>query len=198
MQRDSDRDPRSLFAFLGTVAVVSVVAALLARALVAQVYLVPSESMRPALQVGDRVLVDKLSHRWRPIGRGDIIAFDGTDVWGSQANGLIVAKRVIGLPGDHVVCCDADGRVVRNGVALRERGVTGRGPAFDVVVPAGRLWVLGDDRGQSRDSATFQDSPGGGGVPLSHVIGRAVAVVWPVDRAGILGAPGTEDPDDAT
>ena len=194
MQRDSDRDPRSLFAFLGWVAVASVAAALLARALVAQVYLVPSGSMRPTLEVGDRVLVEKVSRHWRPIQRGDVIAFDGTDVWGSQANGLIVAKRVIGVEGDHVVCCDDAGRISLNGVPLRESGANGRGAAFDVMVPADRVWVLGDDRAHSRDSATFTDTPGGGAVPVSHIIGRAIAVVWPLDRAGILGALGTEEP----
>lgn len=189
MQRNSDRASRSLFAFAAWVTVGSLVVALLVRALVAQVYLVPSGSMEPTLQVGDHVLVEKLTRWWRQIHRGDVIVFDGTDVWGSATDGLLVAKRVIGLPGDHVVCCDVGHHVVRNGVVLREPWIIGRTRGFDVVVPAGRLWVLGDDRASSQDSSAFQESPGGGTVPTSHVLGRVLAVVWPLSHAGILGPP---------
>ena len=197
MQHNSDRRRRSLFAFAGRLVVGAVVVALLVRALVAQVYLVPSGSMRPTLHVDDRVLIEKVSHLWSPVQRGEIVAFDGTDVWGGAANGMMLAKRVIGVGGDHVVCCDAHGRIRRNGVPLIEPYARGRSAGFDVTVPMGRLWVLGDDRAHSQDSSTFAASAGGGSVPVNHVLGRVVAVVWPLDRAGILGLPTMEDPHDA-
>lgn len=197
MQPDSDRQRRSLFRLLWPVVAGAIVAALVVRALVAQVYLVPSGSMQPTLRVGDRVLIEKVS-RWRGSpGRGEIVAFDGTDVWGATADGLFVAKRVIGVGGDHVMCCDARGRVRVNGVALAEQYAQGRGVEFDVRVPLGRLWVLGDDRGHSKDSSTFADVAIGGSVPVNHVLGRVIAVVWPLGRAGILGPPRMEDPHDA-
>jgi len=193
MQHNSDRRRRSLFAFPGLLAA-AVCAALLIRALVVQVYLVPSGSMRPALQVGDRVLIEKVSRWWATPARGDIVAFEGTDVWGAAANGKVLAKRVIGIAGDHVVCCDERGRVRVNGLAIPEPYAIGRGPAFDVTVPAGRLWLLGDDRARSEDSSHYLETAGGGSVPVSQVFGRVVAVVWPPAHAGILGQPGTEEP----
>lgn len=196
MQHNSDRRRRSLFAFAALVAAAALIAVLL-RALVVQVYLVPSGSMQPALQLGDRVLIEKLSHWWRTPARGDIVAFDGTDVWGAAANGQLLAKRVVGVAGDHVVCCDARGRVRVNGNVLPELYAIGRSRAFDALVPAGRLWLLGDDRAHSKDSSFYVETAGGGSVPVSHVFGRLVAVVWPPAHAGILGQPGTEDPHDA-
>lgn len=193
MQHSSDRRRRSLFVFAGLVAA-GVLVAVLLRALVLQVYLIPSGSMSPTLQLGDRVLIEKISHLWRAPARGDVVAFEGTDVWGAAANGQVLAKRVIGVAGDHVVCCDARGRVRVNGVALVEPYAIGRGRTFDAVVPVGRLWLLGDDRAHSQDSSFYRGTAGGGSVPVSHVFGRLVAVVWPVAHAGILGQPGTEEP----
>jgi signal peptidase I len=197
MQPNSDRQRRSLFRFFWPVVAGAMVAALLVRALVAQVYFVPSGSMQPTLHVGDRVLIEKVSRWWGPPVRGEIVAFDGTDVWGGTADGLLVAKRVIGVAGDHIMCCDARGRIRVNGVALVEPYAQGRSAEFDVRVPLGRLWVLGDDRAHSKDSSTFTDAALGGSVPVNHVLGRVVGIVWPLERAGILGSPRMEDPNDA-
>lgn len=197
MQHNSDRRRRSLFAFSARVVAIGILLALGSRALIAQVYFVPSGSMRPALHIGDRVLVEKVSRWWRSPQRGDIVAFDGTDVWSAAANGQFLAKRVIGIAGDRVQCCDDQGRVHVNGRVLVEPYAVGVSRSFDVTVPEGRLWLLGDDRAHSQDSSTFLDSPAGGSVPVNHVFGRVLAVAWPLDRAGILGQTGTEDPHDA-
>ncbi len=105
-----------------------------------------------------------------------------------------LVKRIIGLPGDHVVCCNAIGQITVNGVADRRDGVheaaRRRAPPpmdpFDVVVPADRLWVLGDNRDRSKDSRYNQDQPGKGFVPIENVVGRAFLITWPLDRFGLL------------
>jgi signal peptidase I len=116
--------------------------------------------------------------------------------------GTVFIKRVIGVPGDHVVCCNAQGLVTVNGVALHEQsylfpgatpsdapeGYTGR---FNIVVPAGRLWVMGDNRPVSDDSRLRQTAPGHGTIPESAVIGRAFVIVWPPSRWRILSIPST-------
>lgn len=196
-QHNSGRHPRPLFALVMAALTVAVLLALLLQAFVVQAYSVPSASMSPTLRVGDRVLVDKLSLLWRPVRRGDIVVFDGTDVWTPAGNGTLIAKRVIALAGDHVACCDAMGRIRLNGRPLQEPYAHGANRRFDVVVPAGRLWVLGDARSRSLDSSAFTATPGGGSVPVNHVIGRVFAVAWPPNHAGILGTPGPKEPHDA-
>jgi signal peptidase I len=104
-------------------------------------------------------------------------------------------KRVIGVPGDRVACCTR-GQVTVNGVALHERSYLYPGAApsqiqFDVTVPKGRLWVMGDNRQVSDDSRLHRDDPGGGTVPENKVIGRAFMIVWPPSRWRILDIPGT-------
>ncbi|AND16626.1 signal peptidase I [Rathayibacter tritici] len=98
-------------------------------------------------------------------------------------------KRVIGLPGDHVTCCTPLGQVEINGNPITEpyvklpEGVQAvSATPFDVVVPAGSLWVMGDNRYNSADSRYNTDKPGGGFVPIDHVVGRAVLVTWPVQH----------------
>jgi signal peptidase I len=116
--------------------------------------------------------------------------------------GTIFIKRVIGVPGDRVVCCKAQGLVTVNGVALHEQSYLFPGAApsdapegytghFNIVVPPGRLWVMGDNRPVSDDSRLRQDAPGHGTIPESAVIGRAFVIVWPPSRWGILGIPST-------
>ena len=186
-----------------------------------QAFYIPSGSMEDTLQVGDRVLVNKVVYHLRPIERGDVIVFDGT---GSFITGEVVQpdrspvevvgrllgeivglapprdtdfiKRVIGVGGDRVVCCDVDGRITVNGVPLDEESYLYRNnppskQPFDVLVPDGTLWVMGDHRSASADSRSHMGDPGGGFVPTDRVIGRAFAVVWPLGNAQILEIPQT-------
>ncbi len=175
--------------FVSVAVAVGVAIALLLQALVVQVARVPSGSMQPTLHPGDRVLIDRLSGLWRPLRRGDVVVFDPSDAWGTPPQ--LVVKRILGLPGDRVRCCDASGHLVRNGRTLLEAYAVGtsRARRFDVVVPPDRLWLMGDDRARSVDSSAHLDAPGGGSVPVNDVSGRVVAVVWPLNRAGILGTP---------
>lgn len=189
---NSDRNSfRSLFAFPWNVLVLSVAAAVLLRALVVQVFSIPSASMQPTLRIGDRILVEKVSKFTRGIQRGDVVVFNGADVWTAPGASDEFVKRVVAVGGDHVQCCTADRRLVVNGVPADEPYLLEQGKTrtFNVMVQPGRLWVLGDNRAQSADSSAFRGVPGGGSVPANSVVGRVVAIVWPLSRAGILGAP---------
>jgi signal peptidase I len=212
----------SWFELVLLVALTLAVAGLI-RTFLVQPFFIPSESMENTLRVGDRVLVDKLSYRFHDIHRGDVVVFNGLDsftpevqvdessnpiVRGLRSVGAAVGvappgekdfiKRVIGVPGDRVVCCDANGRVTVNGTALQEAEYVfpGNVPSettFDVTVPAGRLWVMGDHREASADSRAHTGDPGGGTVPEDKVIGRAFSVVWPPNNMTGLGTPATFD-----
>ena len=203
--------------------VVIVVAALaltiLLKAFVVEVFSIPSGSMENTLLPGDRVLVSKIVYRFRDIARGDVVVFSGQGSWGPDAPpppgnpfvrlwddltnligvtapGTDYIKRVIGLPGDHVVCCDAQGRITVNGVPLSEQSYIHPGDVpssvpFDITVPAGRLWVMGDNRADSDDSRYRTTDPGGGTIPESEVVGRAFVIIWPPSRIGDLPIPAT-------
>ncbi|MEU1052606.1 signal peptidase I [Streptomyces sp. NPDC005876] len=158
---------------------------LLLSTFVLQPFRIPSGSMERGLRIGDRVLVNKLAYRFgaRP-ERGDVVVFDGTGTFG-QGDYI---KRVVGVGGDHVVCCDQEGRVQVNGRSVDESaflypGDTPSAVRFDVVVPDGKLFVLGDHRGDSSDSRDHLGSPGGGMVPVDDVVGRADWIVWPFGHA---------------
>ncbi|NGO11217.1 signal peptidase I [Streptomyces sp. HC44] len=151
---------------------------------VLQPFQIPSGSMEPGLRIGDRVLVNKLAYRFgAEPKRGDVIVFDGTGHFGTAD----YIKRVVGVGGDHVVCCDRQGRIEVNGRSVDESTFLypGNKPSevsFDVVVPDGTLFVLGDHRGDSSDSRDHLGSPGGGMVPVGDVIGRADWIAWPTDH----------------
>jgi signal peptidase I len=174
--------------------------------------------MENTLEIGDRVLINKIVYHTRPIHRGDIIVFDGTGSWDtapststnifskavSELEGIvgishdsnIYIKRVIGVPGDHVVCCNAKGQVTVNGVALSESsylypGSQPSAQSFNITVPPGRLWVMGDHRIVSYDSRGHMGDPGGGTIPESGVLGRAFVIIWPPSRWGVLNIPAT-------
>lgn len=167
-------------------ALIGVLAALFLNAFVVQPFEIPSRSMENGLRVGDRVLVNKVAYRFgAEPRRGDVVVFAGGEVFGDAD----YVKRVVGTGGDHVVCCDTKGRIEVNGQAVDETGFLHPGDrasdvAFDVVVPEGRLFVLGDHRSQSRDSRDRLGSPGGGMVPVDAVIGRAQWVAWPLSHWG--------------
>jgi signal peptidase I len=183
------------------------------RVVFVQSFVIPSASMRPLLQVGDRVLVSRLDYRLGEVRRGDVIVFNGEGVFDPPADGsgsvLAAAgrsvagalgapvgesdyvKRAIGLPGERIVCCDVAGAITVDGRALPEPYLATKGAAsgmrFDIRVPAGRLWVMGDNRDDSGDSRAHLGDPGGGTVPLDHVVGRVVTVWWPWGRATGVG-----------
>ena len=202
----------------------AIVLMLLVKAFVVQVYRIPSSSMEDTLLTGDRVLVNKLVYHFRGIDRGDIVVFSGQGSWGSTTgapdpapprNPVLRAvddvladvgvystqtyyiKRVIGLPGDHVMCCKDD-RVVVNGVPLDETSYLfpGASPSvqqFSITVPQGRLWVMGDNRAISDDSRghMFSGFPDQGSVPENEVAGRAFLIIWPPSQFGDLPIPAT-------
>ena len=200
------------------IVVVAAALTLVVKAFVAQVYKIPTGSMENTLQVGDRVLVNKLVYHTRGVARGDIVVFSGQDSWGPNApppanNGFVrlwdevlssiglqssqtyYIKRVIGLPGDKVACC-TDGKVTVNGVPLTETSYLypGDAPSFPfktVTVPPGHLWVMGDHRGDSDDSRYHTIDPGGGAIPDNEVVGRAFLIIWPVSQLRDLPIPST-------
>ncbi|MFM8515388.1 MAG: signal peptidase I [Actinomycetota bacterium] len=193
---------------------------LLVTTFVVKPFSIPSGSMENTLQVGDRILVNRLVYHTRAIVRGDVVVFDGTDsfvpassvpdrnlilgalAYVAQSFGLMApdntdfVKRVIGVGGDQVTCCDESGRVLVNGTPLEESDYLfpGDSPStqpFDVIVPPGMLWVMGDHRSNSSDSRFHLGAPGGGFVPESRVVGRAMNVLWPITRIESIDIPAT-------
>jgi signal peptidase I len=211
-----DGPGRGLTAFLKETAIVvalSLVIATVVRIFLVQAFLIPSGSMEDTLLVGDRVLVSKVSLVFGEIHRGDVVVFDDPDHWLSEqaqratTGGVIGAikdvfqfvgvlpddsedhliKRVIGVGGDMVACCDDAGRVTVNGVAIDETDYLYPGDApsvneFQQKVPGGELFVMGDHRSNSSDSrihGTFSED---------FVVGRTFAVAWPISRWGSVSA----------
>jgi signal peptidase I len=213
------RRKRSFWREFPILVVVALLLAVIIKTYAIQAFFIPSGSMENTLEINDRVLVNKLVYDVRSIHRGDIVVFNGDGSWdpgtaprdtnfvvkfaqgfasmfGFGHPGDILIKRVIGLPGDKVACCDAQGRVTVNGVPLTEQTYLYPGDApseirFNVVIPPGRLWVMGDHRLISDDSRNHLGSPGGGTIPENAVIGRAFVIIWPVSRWRFLPIPAT-------
>jgi signal peptidase I len=196
--------------------VTAILLSLLVKTLLVQAFFIPSGSMEPTLHgcegcVGDRVLVNKLTTHLGGVHRGDIVVFQDSQGWLTPASstpqlqtrvhdalaviGLApstgesdLVKRVIGVGGDLVE--GRGGKVYVNGTQLKEPYVfPGNSPSkisFRVIVPAGKLWVMGDHRSESADSRFHQHDPGKGFVPVDDVVGRAFVIVWPVERIGSL------------
>jgi signal peptidase I len=209
---------------LMTIVVSAIILMLLIKAFVVQVYRIPSSSMEDTLLTGDRVLVNKLVYHFRGIDRGDIVVFSGQGSWGTTTGAPDPAppgdpvlravddvlgdigvystqtyyiKRVIGLAGDHVMCC-TDGKLTVNGIPLDEKsylfpGASPSAQPFNVTVPPGRLWVMGDNRAISDDSREhmFGGFPDEGTVPENEVAGRAFLIIWPLSQFGDLPIPAT-------
>jgi signal peptidase I len=202
------RSKGSLLKELPILIVVALVVSLFIKSFLVQFFYIPSGSMENTLQVQDRVAVNKVPFISDNIKRGDIVVFRDPNNWlpenlenssnslTSKAKSLLVTvgvlpnpakqylvKRVVGVAGDRIVCCADSGKLSINGVEVTEPYIYG-GDApsdmkFDVTVPEGKLWVMGDHRGASADSRYHQDDINSGFVPLKTVSGRVVAVIWP-------------------
>ena len=202
------------------IVVIAIVVSLVIKTFLVRSFYIPSGSMMNTLQVQDRILVDEITPRFGGYARGDIVVFRDPGGWLNNVPAtadpppLVAAwewvlslvglaapdsddhliKRVIGVPGDHVTCCNALGQVEVNGTPIDETRYIVRptpdAPAssvsFDVTVPAGSLWVMGDNRYNSEDSRYHQDQPGKGFVPIDNVVGRAFVITYPFSRFGML------------
>lgn len=204
--------------------VVAFCLAVLIRTFLVQAFYIPSGSMENTLLIQDRVLVNKVVYDMRDPLRGEIVVFRGTDDWAPEVTETVsntflaklgrtigdlvgvsrpgerdFIKRVIGLPGDKVACCDDQGRITVNGIGidepyiaegfnsdLNQPPIAGQCTSrrfTEVTVPAGQMFVMGDHRSVSQDARCQ------GPVPIENVIGRAFVVVWPSDRFTNLTVP---------
>ncbi|MEU4561660.1 signal peptidase I [Actinoplanes sp. NPDC023936] len=204
--------------------VVAFCLAVLIRTFLVQAFYIPSGSMENTLLIQDRVLVNKVVYDMRDPLRGEIVVFRGTDDWAPEVTEAVsntflaklgrtigdlvgvsrpgerdFIKRVIGLPGDKVACCDDQGRITVNGIGidepyiaegfnsdLNQPPIAGQCTSrrfTEVTVPAGQMFVMGDHRSVSQDARCQ------GPVPIENVIGRAFVVVWPSDRFTSLSVP---------
>lgn len=202
------RNKGSLLKELPFLVVVALVASLLIKSFLVQFFYIPSGSMENTLQVQDRVAVNKIPFISKSIDRGDVVVFRDPDDWLPEivdydtnkylakvksalvAVGVLpnpakqyLVKRVIGVAGDRIVCCTKNDKLSINGVEVNEPYIfAGNNPSdmtFDVTVPEGKIWVMGDHRGASADSRYHQEDINKGFVPISKVSGRVFAVIWP-------------------
>jgi signal peptidase I len=201
------------------IVVVAIVVSVGIKSFLIRSFYIPSGSMENTLQINDRIIVDELVPNVVPIQRGDVVVFKDPGGWlppapvapqsgiaagidwvlsvvglsTSDSNDHLI-KRVIGLPGDKVACCNAFGQMTVNGIPLDEheyvklpQGSTSvSADNFSVTVPPNRLWVMGDNRYDSKDSRYNRDTPSKGFVPMNDVVGRAFLISWPTSRWTIL------------
>ena len=204
----------SSFRELPILVVSALVLSIIVKTFLVQFFYIPSGSMENTLQVNDRVGVNKLGALFSDIKRGEVVVFRDPASWlstpydDSTGIGKVIKdalvfvgvlpdpakqyliKRVIGVGGDRVVCCSKTGKLEVNGVEVDEPYIyPGNKPSdstFDVTVPQGFIWVMGDHRGASADSRFHTDDPNKGMVPLDKVTGRALFVIWPLKNLGVL------------
>lgn len=198
----------AFFIDLLVIVATALVLSLLVKTFLIRSFFIPSGSMLNTLQIQDRIIVNELVPEIIPIQRGDVVVFkdpgnwlgviqkpeqnffEVTGEWFMSAFGFAapdssqhLVKRVIGVAGDHVVCCNANGKLTINGVEITEpyiaEGVDPSSVDFDVVVPKDSIWVMGDNRANSEDSRYHQDLPSKGFVATKYIVGRAFVVSWP-------------------
>ncbi len=194
--------------------IVALAVSLLIKSFLVQFFYIPSGSMENTLQIGDRVAVNKLPFISKTINRGDVVVFrdpanwlpepyeaSGNKILGKIKDGLVtvgvlpnpakqyLVKRVIGVAGDKVICCD-NGKLTINGKETSEPYIFAGNKAsdldFNVTVPEGKIWVMGDHRGSSADSRYHQDDVNNGFVPVSKVTGQVFATIWPIKSVGLV------------
>ena len=196
------------------IVVSALVLSALVRAFLIQAFYVPSASMEQTLLPNDRIIAAKVTTRINGVQRGEIMVFRDPGGWlptpepsptGARSalrtaltfiglipsdSGQDLVKRVIGVSGDRVACCDSQGRIVLNGVPLDESYISGPTDQvrFDIVVPADSMFMMGDNRGNSRDSRYHLDV-NNGGVPAASAVGRTVLTIWPLDRLNLQRIP---------
>jgi signal peptidase I len=202
-----------IFTIVGTALVLS----LIIKTFLLRSFYIPSGSMESTLQINDRIVVNELVPNLIPVSRGDIVVFKDPGGWltdstkPSNSNAFTttidellsvfgitapdsdqhLVKRVIGIPGDHVVCCDAKGLLQINGVSIKETyldpGTIPSTKHFDVTVPKDSYWVMGDNRSNSWDSRFHGDLPSKGFVAKSLIVGKAFVITWPQKHWTWLG-----------
>ncbi|MSO17034.1 MAG: signal peptidase I [Candidatus Planktophila sp.] len=197
--------------------IVALAVSLLIKTLLVQFFFIPSGSMENTLQVQDRVAVNKLPIISKDINRGDVVVFRDPDNWLPEAfsadenkiiakikEGLVLVgvlpnpakqylvKRVIGVAGDNVICCSKSGKLTINGKETTEPYIFAGNKVsemdFNINVPEGKIWVMGDHRSASADSRYHQDDVNNGFVPVSRITGRAYAIIWPLKNIGIISS----------
>lgn len=205
----------SLFREFPILVIVALAVSLVIKTFLVQFFYIPSGSMENTLQINDRVAVNKLPVIGKSISRGDVVVFRDPDNWlpepfeGDQnkyiakvkeafvAVGVLpnptkqyLVKRVIGVAGDKVECCSKNKKLMINGKEINEPYIfAGNSPSdsnFNVTVPAGKIWVMGDHRAASADSRFHQEDINHGMVPTSKVTGKVVGIIWPIKNLGIV------------
>jgi signal peptidase I len=195
--------------------IVALAVSLIIKTFLVQFFFIPSGSMENTLQIQDRVAVNKIPFISGSINRGDVVVFRDPanwlpEPWASTENKVLakikegfvavgvlpnptkqyLVKRVIGVAGDHIVCCSKTGGLLINDKATSEPYIfAGNKPSemdFNVTVPEGKVWVMGDHRGASADSRYHQDDVNNGFVPVSRITGRVYAIIWPLKHVGLV------------
>ncbi|MBB5832080.1 signal peptidase I [Brachybacterium aquaticum] len=189
LSADGRRRPHPVVA-VAVLVVLMLVAAFGVRYFVVQPFRVPSASMAPTLEAGDVLLADRATRGTAEPGQ--VVVFDGRGYFAPSDDdgGRYWVKRVIAVGGQRVQCCDPDGAILIDGVPLEEPYLPpGTEPStieFDLLVPEGRMFVLGDNRSDSTDSRSLLGAPGGGMIPVERVVGAVDRIVWPPPRRGTL------------
>ena len=197
--------------------IVALAVSLLIKTLLVQFFFIPSGSMENTLQIQDRVAVNKLPFISKNINRGDVVVFRDPANWLPEPysgdenrivakikEGLVLVgvlpnpakqylvKRVIGVAGDRVICCSKSGKLTINGKQATEPYIFAGNKVsemdFNITVPEGKIWVMGDHRSASADSRYHQDDVNNGFVPVSRITGRAYAIIWPIKNIGIISS----------